>query len=48
MQQIEDQEHQLAFVGMARAHLRHQPVEMRRAPGIDQDKFAVKDRRLRG
>jgi hypothetical protein len=34
--------------GSLRAHLRHQPIEMRCAAGIDQDQLAVEDRRLRG
>jgi hypothetical protein len=38
VQQIESQEHQLAFVGMAPAHLGHQSVEMSRVPRIDQAK----------
>ena len=46
--EIEGQEHQLAFVWMAGAHLGHQPIEMHRASGIDQAKLAIEDRRLRG
>jgi hypothetical protein len=45
MQPFEGQEHQLALVGMARAHLRHQSVER---AGIDQHQLAVKNGRLRG
>jgi len=48
MQQIEHQEHQLAFVRRARAHLRHKAVEMRCPARIDQDQFPVENRRLRG
>jgi hypothetical protein len=48
MQQIEHQEHQLAFVRRARAHLRHKAVEMRCPARIDQAEFAVENCRLRG
>jgi hypothetical protein len=40
--------HQLVFVGMAAAHLRHQPVEVRDASWIDQHPFAIEDGGLRG
>jgi len=46
MQQIERQEHQLWFIGMASAHLSHQPIEVGSAPRIDQDQLAVVDRVL--
>jgi hypothetical protein len=48
MQQIEGQEHQLALVGMARAHLGHQAIEMGAAARVDQHQLAVENGRLRG
>jgi hypothetical protein len=48
MQQIEYQKHQLAFIRLTRAHLRHQAVKMRSAAGIDLDQLGVEDGRLRG
>jgi hypothetical protein len=48
MEQLEGEEHQLAFIRLPRAHLGHQAVKMRSAAGIDQDKLAVEYGRLRG
>ena len=47
VEEVKDQEHQLAFVRRTRAHLCHQPVEVRGAAGIDQAQLAVEDRRAR-
>ena len=48
MEQIEGNEHQLAFVRVVGAHLGHQAVKMRSTARIDQDELAVEDGRFRG
>ena len=48
VQEIEGQEHQLAFVRVTGAHLGHQPIKRRCPTGIDQAQLTIEDRRLRG